>query len=89
LSGEEGVPLASRRIPLDPDALFLWSMAHPYWATLDAMGEARVALDEPLLNDLPVTAEISTAAIVMDPLAPYGVRTISNRVILPRPDDLK
>jgi hypothetical protein len=77
LSGEQGIPFGPRRIPLDPDPLFMHAVAHPIWGNLDGRGEATI-----LFNDWPLLGDISFAALVFDPKAPMKVRTISNRAVL-------
>ncbi|MEW6744612.1 MAG: VCBS repeat-containing protein [Planctomycetota bacterium] len=81
--GEGSLPLGSRYVPLAPDWLLLWSVAHPLWGVLDAQGKATVNVGSHLsLPGGPASGEFSGAGIVFDPLAPFGIRTITNRVVL-------
>ncbi|MEW6743364.1 MAG: integrin alpha [Planctomycetota bacterium] len=81
-SGEVGVPLASRRIPLDPDPLFLWSMSHPLWGILDERGMDAFTVPAGLDRWGAASGGLSACAIVFDPEAPVGVRTITNRAVV-------
>ncbi|MEW6744246.1 MAG: VCBS repeat-containing protein [Planctomycetota bacterium] len=79
-TGDQGIPLAARRLPLDLDDLLLWSLAHPIWGLLDARGEAH--LDFSNLPGGGTPQDTSCAAVVLDPRAPFGVKTISNCAVV-------
>ncbi|MEW6742485.1 MAG: integrin alpha [Planctomycetota bacterium] len=81
--GEGSVPLGLRYVPLAPDWLLLWSVGHPLWGVLDAQGKATINVASHLsLPGGPASGEFSCAGIVFDPSAPFGIRTITNRVVL-------
>ncbi|MFO0981263.1 MAG: FG-GAP-like repeat-containing protein [Planctomycetota bacterium] len=79
LSAESGVPLGTRTIPLDGDALFRQFIEHPLFGKLDANGEASIQFARHGWPPL----DVSCCAIVLDGAAPLGVRTISNSASLP------
>ncbi|MEW6747601.1 MAG: integrin alpha [Planctomycetota bacterium] len=80
---EGSVPLGLRYVPLAPDWLLLWSVAHPLWGVLDAQGKATINVASHLsLPGGPASGEVLCAGIVFDPSAPFGIRTITNRVVL-------
>ncbi|MEW6745196.1 MAG: VCBS repeat-containing protein [Planctomycetota bacterium] len=81
LSAGEGVPLGGRRIPLDVDRLFVWSLEHPQGGVLDGGGEAFVMIPDLVFGGC-TTGEVSCAGLVLDPAAPLGVKTITTRARL-------
>lgn len=84
--GNTGFPYAGLHIPLDPDFLFSGTFARNlppvetgFFGVLDANGEAQALLTNPgsVLLGLPV---LWVGAFTLDPLAPFGLGSVSNAV---------
>ncbi|MEW6742162.1 MAG: VCBS repeat-containing protein [Planctomycetota bacterium] len=82
LSADKGVPLGGRRIPLDPDPVFIWSLAHPVTGVLDHRGEDFLKLPDGLFGGGVTAGEVSAAAVVLNRNAPLGVSMITTRARL-------
>ena len=78
LGAETGLPLGTRTLPLNGDALFALSFGHPAFAgALDAGGKRSLAYRIP--NDPSLSGMVFYSAFVaVDLNAPCWVRTISN-----------
>ncbi|MBN2490664.1 MAG: glycoside hydrolase [Planctomycetes bacterium] len=77
-----GIPLDTRRIPLNLDPLLLFSLNTPpvfrhYFGQLDAFGQAQATVSIPADNGL-IGFSFYTAFVTLDPSAPSAVRSISN-----------
>jgi len=79
---QPGIPIGSRRVPLNPDDLFALSRLVPslfqnFTGVLNAKGQATAAIQIPAA---PALRGISflVGGVVIDPTAPQGIGTITN-----------
>ncbi|MBN2490610.1 MAG: FG-GAP repeat protein [Planctomycetes bacterium] len=82
--GERGIPIDSRRFPLNVDALFFFSLAAPavfrdYAGLLDSRGEAVACIAIPNEPGL-VGITLYTAFALLDTQAPSGAAALGNRL---------
>ena len=80
-SATDGLPLDTRRFPLDLTPLLLWSVAHPVTGTLDGNGEAVVPVHLP--PGVVGGVRIDACWLGLDPGFPSGIRVISNALSVP------
>lgn len=83
-SGFHGIPVDSRRLPLDPDPLFFTSLNTfgvflGYQGYLSATGQATAAINIPSLPAL-VGVSIYSAFALLDVKAPSGAAALGNRM---------
>ncbi|MEW6742302.1 MAG: integrin alpha [Planctomycetota bacterium] len=76
-SADHGTTLLGRSVPLDPDALFQWSLSHPILIPLDANGCGRFQRRRPDLGQLE-RLSLYAVYVAIDPARPGCLSAVSN-----------